>query len=113
MQLKKIAWVFGVSVLFFFLPSLAGKIWSYLSQLPWGVKSVLIYFLLALGMVFWVRKRKHRAANPPQAPARPEVSLLQIVKERLAKGEIGIEEYRQLKKELNLPEETILKNFGK
>ncbi|HBF39527.1 MAG TPA: hypothetical protein DDW50_19685 [Firmicutes bacterium] len=100
MKWKVIVWVGSFAIIFLFLPSLAMKIGDYIVNAPWQDKSWLFYILIALALILGVRRRLHkRAAN--QSPPKEEVSLLFIAKERLVKGEISLEEFREIRRELD------------
>ncbi|TCL75263.1 hypothetical protein EDC14_1003195 [Hydrogenispora ethanolica] len=101
MSLKSFVWVGSISVIFLFLPSLAGKVWEFFAYAPWSVKGWLIYLLMALVMIRIARARwKRRTLRKQQELADAPVSLLNIAKERLARGEINIDEFKAIKEEL-------------
>ncbi|HEX3043557.1 MAG TPA: hypothetical protein VHY08_02285 [Bacillota bacterium] len=71
MKHKSLIWVASLGVIFLFLPSLALKIWDFLVKAPWPYKSWLVYLLISIGLIKWVRWRlKHRKlkAETPNAP---------------------------------------------
>ncbi len=98
-KLRGIVWVGSFSIIFLFIPSLAIKIWEYLTEAPWPNKSWLFYlggaFLLIIFAGNRWRKRKEILKNPVLVE-----SPILIAKQRLAKGEISIEEFRQIRQEL-------------
>ena len=100
MKGKVTVWVGSFATIFLFLPSLAIKIWDFLVKAPWPSKSWLFYILLSIIIFLGVR---WRLLNRSKYLTRPkeEVSLLFIAKERLVKGEISLEEFRQVKRELD------------
>ena len=100
MKWKAIAWVGSFATIFLFLPSLALKIWDYIIYAPWQSKSWLFYIFIALALIFAVRWRIHRRSIH-QLPPKEEASLLFIAKERLVKGEITLEEFREIRRELD------------
>jgi uncharacterized membrane protein len=100
MKWKVIAWVGSFTVIFLFLPSLAIKIWDYLVEAPWQAKSWLFYIMLALMVVFFVRWRWHKRSTV-KSNGHQEGSLLFLAKERLVKGEISLEEFQAIKRELD------------
>ncbi len=99
MKYRRMAGVAGFMSVFFFLPSLAVKLWNWLVYAPWHRKSWLVYLLIGLLVIAWVR---HRAGNwklrlqPVDQTNQP----LQIAKQRLAAGELSLEEFRRIKQEL-------------
>lgn len=100
MKGKAIICVGSFATIFLFLPSLAMKIWDFLLKAPWAAKSWLFYIFLTLLIFFGVRWRLRRRANDLSRP-KEEVSLLFIAKERLVKGEISLEEFREIRRELD------------
>lgn len=91
-------WVGGFASIFLFLPSLAIKIWRYVWTSSWQFKSILIYGLAGIILIGWVRWRMiRRYIKREQHDAD---MLLKIVQRRLAEGKISLEEYRQIKQEL-------------
>ncbi|MCL6590451.1 MAG: hypothetical protein K6U80_10900 [Firmicutes bacterium] len=106
MKRKSLIWPVVLGALFLFLPSLAVKIWDFLVKAPWPYKSWLVYLLISIALIKWVRWRwKHRKLKyeaPTSPPAPPD--LLYLAKERLVKGEISLQEFREIKQELFKPE---------
>lgn len=77
---------------------------------PGMLIGLVVLVLVIVGIVFLVRAlvRSGRSGNTPPAPPVPPVfpndsKALQILDERLARGEISPEEYRQRKEELQKP----------
>lgn len=104
MVLKKVTWIGSLALLFFFLPSLAYKIWNFIVFAPWQVKSWLFYLILAIVMINLIRWRLRRKNSHPETgriPPDEEMKPMLIAKERYAKGEINLEEFRAIKQELN------------
>ncbi len=100
MKGKVIVWVGSFAIIFLFLPSLAIKIGDFLVNAPWSSKSWLFYFLLSLILFVGVRWRLHKRLTS-LSPSKEEISLLFIAKERLVKGEISLEEFREIRRELD------------
>ena len=101
MKQKKIAWVGGVALVFFLLPPLGMKIWDYLIITPWPQKIWLVYLVMGIGLVGIVRLRLRRLRRKEQDQDIPsESQLIYLAKERLVKGEITPEQYREIRKEL-------------
>lgn len=103
MILKKFIWIGGLALIFFFLPSLAYKIWNFIIFAPWAVKSWLFYLILAVFMIKLIRWRlrlKKTRLDAVRAYDDHEKPLLIIAQERLVKGEITLEEYREIRQEL-------------
>jgi hypothetical protein len=101
MKWRVVVWVGSFATIFLFLPSLLFKIWDYLIKAPWEAKSWLFYILAGLAFIFWVRwrwRKKHRVGQIRQDG---EASLLFLAKERLVKGEISLEEFREIRRELD------------
>lgn len=100
MNLKIISRVGSLMVIFFFLPSLLIKIWQFVVYAPWPAKSWLVYLALGASLIFIARyrlkKRRQRRTTGSSDP-----NLLQIAKERLAKGEISVAEFKEIRQELN------------
>jgi hypothetical protein len=99
MFLKRWAWVGGWATLFFFLPSLGMKLWEAFAAASWRYQRWLVYLLLAgliLVYVRWRRRtgRNRKTANPANRP------LTDILKERLVRGEISLEEFRKIRLEI-------------
>jgi uncharacterized membrane protein len=102
MRWRVISWVGSFTMVFLFLPSLAIKIWDYLMGAPWKAKSWIFYMMMGLLVVFWVRWRWHRHKRlATKLEKKEEVSLLFLAKERLVKGEISLEEFREIRQELD------------
>ncbi len=101
MSLRGFIWVGSISVIFLFLPSLAGKIWDFFVYAPWQAKSWIIYLLVALILIrIAVARLKRRALRKVTEPLATSAASLNIAKERLARGEINLEEFRAIKEEL-------------
>ena len=97
MNLRSLVWVSSISIAFLFLPSLALKILN----APWEFKRWLVYAVLALVIVHIAKKRwRNKFDSAKNKPLEPEVSPLLLAKQRLAKGEIGLEEFREIRQEL-------------
>ncbi|HYH03884.1 MAG TPA: hypothetical protein VEC37_12320 [Bacillota bacterium] len=97
MQWKQFFWVASMATVFFFLPSLAVKLWETLLFIPWQYQRWLVYPVV--GWLIWVlaRRRWRRMATPA---GQGEEALLDIAKRRLVKGEVTLEEFRQIREEL-------------
>lgn len=100
MNLKAISRVGSLAVIFFFLPSLFIKLWNFLVDAPWAVKRWLVYLVMGLGLILAARYRLKKHLRQ-KTMGNSEANLLQIAKGRLAKGEISIAEYREIRQELN------------
>ena len=100
MKGKVIVWVGSFAIIFLFLPSLAIKIWDFFVNAPWSSKSWLFYVLLSLILFVGVRWRLHKRLTT-LSHSKEEISLLFIAKERLVKGEISLEEFREIRRELD------------
>jgi hypothetical protein len=100
MRWRVIAWVSSFAVVFLFLPSLAVKMWAYVTDAPWPSKRWVFYIVIGLALFFGVRwRRRRRISN--QEKKKDELSLLFLAKERLVKGEISLEEFREIRRELD------------
>lgn len=99
MKYHRMAGVAGFMSIFFFLPSLAVKLWNCLVHAPWYRKSWLVYLVIGLLIIGWVR---HRVGDWKihRQPVDREDHPLQIAKQRLASGELSLEEFRRIKQEL-------------
>jgi uncharacterized membrane protein len=104
MDMKKLTWIGSLALVFFFLPSLAFKIWNFMVFAPWQVKRWLFYLIIAIVMITFIRWRLRRKKNLPEMGGaqlqNEEVKPMLIAKERLAKGEISLEEFREIRQEL-------------
>lgn len=98
MKLKGLIWVSSFATIFLFLPSLAFKLWEFLTQAPWAQKSWLVYSAtgLVLLQVVGARLRFRKKIAGPRSPE----SLLFLAKQRLVKGELSLEEFRQIREEI-------------
>jgi hypothetical protein len=99
--LKAITWIGSFAVIFLFLPSLALKIWDFLVTAPWQYKSWLVYLVVAVFIIMIARSRFRKKKNAPTGQGGYD-SLLLTAKQRLAKGEISLEEFREIRQELKL-----------
>ena len=97
MRLKALVWVSSFAVICFFLPSLVMKLWEWLRSDLWFYRGWLIYPLVAFLLIFIARRRR-RAQLARSGMG--EGQLLLLVKERLARGEITIDEFHLLRQEL-------------
>jgi uncharacterized membrane protein len=97
MRGKEVVWVTSLALVCFFLPSLAVKIWEMLIYISWRSPQWMVYPLIALGVYAVARWRRRRTAD--RIGAGPD-ELLALAKQRLVKGEIGLEEFRQIRQEL-------------
>lgn len=98
MRSKELIWVGGFSSIFFFLPSLALKLGDYFIRAPWPIKRMIGYGLVAVMLIAFIRRRLKwrklkRALFSGDAP-------IAIAQRRLAQGEISLDEFRQIKEEL-------------
>jgi hypothetical protein len=98
MKYKGLVWVSCLATVFLFLPSLAMILWRYFIDAPWSQKSWAFYLLLGYIIIQGVRARRrfHKKAvdlNSPEA-------LIFLAKQRLVKGELSIEEFRQIREEI-------------
>lgn len=98
MKSKELIWVGGFSSIFFFLPSLALKIGEYFINAPWSVKRMTGYSLVAVALIGFIRRRL-RWRKLKQAFFSKDAPLI-IAQRRLAQGEISLDEFRQIKEEL-------------
>jgi hypothetical protein len=96
---KKLIGVGSFAIIFFFLPSLAVKVWEGVLYMPWQLKRWGVYPALALLGWWSVRRRLRRAGR---SGAGDTGSLLFLAKQRLVKGEISLEEFRAIRQELNI-----------
>lgn len=99
--LRGLTWIGSISVIFLFLPSLAIKIWEYLVTAPWPNKRWLFYFLGAIVIFIIARMRWRKRSREKATNLQMNEEPIFLAKQRLAKGEIGIEEFRAIKDELN------------
>jgi membrane protein implicated in regulation of membrane protease activity len=98
MKLKVIIWVGSIALIFLFLPSLAIKIWDFLISAPWQAKRWIFYIIIGLSIFLFVKWRWRRRVKNMK---KDEVSLLFLAKQRLVKGEISMEEFREIRRELD------------
>lgn len=98
MKYKGLVWVSSLATIFLFLPSLAIKLWQYMNDAPWSQKSWILYLLLGYLIIQAVRAR-YRFRKKALDLNSPE-SLVFLAKQRLVKGELSIEEFRQIREEL-------------
>jgi len=98
MKYKGLVWVSSLATIFLLLPSLAMKLWKYMIDAPWSQKSWVFYLLLGylIIQVVRVRRRFHKKAVDLNSPD----SLIFLAKQRLVKGELTIDEFRQIREEL-------------
>ena len=99
MGLKGLTRIASIMVIFFFLPSIAIKIWEYVIYAPWPAKSWLVYLALGIILIYLARKRWRKRLLLQQDKG-DDSSLMYIAKERLVKGEISITEFQEIKQEL-------------
>jgi uncharacterized membrane protein len=99
MRWEKLFGVGSFATIFFFLPSLALKGWELLVFAPWQSKRWLIYPVVGL-LAFWGVRRRWRQAD--RRTGGDDHSLLYLAKQRLVKGEISVEEFRQIRQELKI-----------
>jgi hypothetical protein len=98
MYLKRMAWVSSLATFFFFMPSLAGKLWEAFAELSWQYKRWFVYPLLA-GLTFALVRRRV-AGRRMKTATLTNRSLTDILKQRLVKGEISLEEFRRIRLEI-------------
>ncbi len=98
MRYQGLVRVASIATIFLFLPSLAIKLWGFLTGAPWSQKSWLFYLLSGLVIVQLVRARRRfrKKLSDQNSPD----SLIFLAKQRLVKGELSIEEFRQIREEL-------------
>jgi hypothetical protein len=96
--LKPMAWVGSFATLFFFLPSLGKRLWEALATAPWRYQRWVFYLLLA-GTIFAFARRRI-AERKIETANLADQSLMDILKQRLVKGEIGLEEFRIIRQEI-------------
>ena len=71
-----------------------------------GGSLMMILLIAAIGFLFYLALKKptpdHKDANLPTQPAQPTVDseAMKIAKNRLASGEITVEEFEQIKRNL-------------
>lgn len=70
-----------------------GNGWMDGSGWAWGVLMMFV-LLVAIVVVVWLVTRAAQSASPPGASADPHHQAREILAIRLAKGEIGVEEYQ-------------------
>lgn len=101
MKLKGIIYVSIIATVFLFLPSLALIVWESISSLSWEYKQWSFYLAFAL-IILGIARYKLRRAKLKQNTGLQvdEASLLLLAKQRLVQGEISIDEFRQIKEEL-------------
>lgn len=98
MRYKGLVWVTSIASIFLFLPSLAIKLWEFISGAPWSQKSWLVYPLIVI-ILFQIIRIRHRHRKS-RSGFDSNDSLIFLAKQRLAKGELSIEEFRQIREEL-------------
>lgn len=98
MKYKGLVWVSSLATIFLFLPSLAIKLWEFLIGAPWSQKSWVVYSLLGVVVIQIVRARR-RFRKELSVLHSPD-TLVFLAKQRLVKGELSIEEFRQIREEL-------------
>lgn len=98
MKYKGLITVSSFATIFFFLPSLAFKLWRFLMEAPWSQKSWIVYLVSGL-MIIQVARARLKSRKKPFSPPSLE-ALTFLAKERLVKGELSIEEFRRIREEL-------------
>ncbi len=98
MKYKGLIWVSSFATIFLFLPSLAIKLWDFFTQAPWAQKSWILYLFSGFVIIQTVRARRRFRRKMADLDS-PE-SLIFLAKQRLVKGELSIEEFRQIREEL-------------
>lgn len=98
MNYKGLVWVSSLASIFLFLPSLAIKLWEFITGAPWHQKRWLVYSLLAILFIQIIKIRLRFRKNRSGLDSHD--SLVFLAKQRLAKGELSIEEFRQIREEL-------------
>lgn len=98
MKYKGLIWVSSFATIFLFLPSLAMKLWEFLTRAPWSQKSWFFYLLsgVVIIKVIIARRRFRKKMSDLDSPE----SLILLAKQRLVKGELSIEEFRQIREEI-------------
>lgn len=99
MKHKRLIYVCGFAIIFFFLPSLGFKLWNLLWEVPTEMKLFICYGLVGWVLLWWGRRRmqRYKAFREVSGDQLP----LCIAKRRLATGEISLDEFRQIKQELD------------
>jgi hypothetical protein len=98
MKYKGLVWVGSLASIFLFLPSLAIKLWEFISEAPWRQKSWFVYLLLFIILFQTVRVRRRIRKSGTHMNSHD--SLIFLAKKRLVEGELSIEEFRQIREEL-------------
>jgi len=98
MKYKGLVWVGSLASVFLFLPSLAIKLWEFLTGAPWRQKSWFVYPLLAVALFQTIRLRSRVRKSRSNLDCQD--SLIFLAKQRLVKGELSLEEFRQIREEL-------------
>lgn len=98
MRYHRLVWVSILATFFLFLPSMAIKLWEFITGAPWPQKSWLVYLFLVVAVVQGVRLRRRFRKNRPNIDSND--TLIFLAKQRLVRGELSIEEFRQIREEL-------------
>ncbi|HOJ78161.1 MAG TPA: hypothetical protein PLZ08_01155 [Bacillota bacterium] len=100
MKLKGIIYVSIIATVFLFLPSLALIVWESISSLSWEYKQWSFYLAFALIILGIARYKLRRAKLKQNTGLQVDEASLLLAKQRLVQGEISIDEFRQIKEEL-------------
>ena len=98
MKYHGLVWVSSLATFFLFLPSMAFKLWVFITGAPWSQKGWLVYLFLVVAIVQGVRLRRRFRKRQPNIDSLD--ALLFLAKQRLVKGELSVEEFRQIREEL-------------
>ncbi len=98
MKYRGLVWVSSLASIFLFLPSLAIKLWELLTGAPWRQKSWVVYPLIAIALFQAIRIRRRFRKSKSNLDCQD--SLVYLAKQRLVKGELSLEEFRQIREEL-------------
>jgi len=99
-KLKGIIYVSIIATVFLFLPSLALIVWESISSLSWEYKQWSFYLAFALIILGIARYKLRRAKLKQNTGLQVDEASLLLAKQRLVQGEISIDEFRQIKEEL-------------
>jgi uncharacterized membrane protein len=98
MKHKGLVWVSSLASIFLFLPSLAIKLWEFITGASWHQKRWLVYSLVVMLLIQIIKIRLRFRKRTSGLDSHD--SLVFLAKQRLVKGELSIEEFRQIREEL-------------